>query len=450
MIHDYSQILKAIFVIIQMKGVPVHHKQLIHDLAIDIQNITEQNLYHATKALSFKLSKKEILIDKLQDAHYPVIAQTKNGKAVIIIKASEEHYLIHDFDNNRPVLIAKQDFLSEYNGIVYFVKPDGLFAQSLKRFDIKWFLPVIKKYKRFFYEVIIASFFIQLIALITPLFFQVVMDKVLVHQTVSTLNLILVGLVGLYIFDVAITLLRSYIFTHTTARVDVMLGSELLRHILNLPITFFQTRRAGETVARLKELENIRSFLTGNAITVVMDAFFTIIFIGVMYYYSPFLTAIVVASLPVYVLLSVIFTPIIRENLEYKFARNADNQSFLVETITGVETVKTMALEPIWNKEWDDKLSGYVKTVFKSTITENTASVCVHFISKLVSVFLLWGGVHLVIAGDLTIGQMIAFNMLSSQVAAPIIRIASLWSSFQQVLVSIERLGDIQIGRAHV
>ena len=440
---NYTEILKAIFVIVQMKGVPVNHNQIIHDLAIDVHNITEANLYHAAKSLSFRLKQKEISLDKIQDAHYPVIALTKSGNAVIIVNAKDNQFLLQNFQETRPILVSKEDFNKEYSGRLFFVVADGLFAETLRRFDIKWFLPVIKKYKKFFYEVIIASFFIQLIALLTPLFFQVVMDKVLVHQTLSTLNLILIGLVGLYIFDVAITLLRSYISTHTTARVDVMLGSKLLKHILNLPITFFQTRRAGETVARLKELENIRSFLTGNAITVVMDAFFTIIFIAVMYYYSPFLTAIVVASLPVYVLLSVIFTPIIRENLEYKFARNADNQSFLVETITGVETVKTMALEPIWNKEWDDKLSGYVKTVFKSTITENTASVCVHFISKLVSVFLLWGGVHLVIAGDLTIGQMIAFNMLSSQVAAPIIRIASLWSSFQQVLVSIERLGDI-------
>jgi subfamily B ATP-binding cassette protein HlyB/CyaB len=269
------------------------------------------------------------------------------------------------------------------------------------------------------------------------------MDKVLVHQSLSTLNLITIGLFAIYIFEIALTLLRSYIFTHTVARVDVMLGAKLFKHILNLPISFFHSRRVGQTVARVKELENIRSFLTGNSITVVMDAFFTIIFIAVMYYYSPFLTWIVIGSLPIYVLLSLVLTPIMRENLNEKFARGAENQAFLVETITGVETVKTMALEPIWNKEWDEKLSGYVRTVFKSSITENTASAIVKFISKIVSALLLWGGVHLVIKGDLSVGQLIAFNMLSNQVSAPIIRIASLWPSFQQVLVSIERLGDI-------
>ncbi len=440
---NYTEFLKSVFVIIQMKGVPVNHNQIIHDLAIDVNNITETNVYNVAKSLSFKIKRKEMSLDKIQDAHYPIIATTKSGSAVIIVKAGETQFLIQTFQDSRAVLITKEDFLKDYNGVLFFVVADGIFAETLRRFDIKWFLPVIKKYKNFFYEVILASFFIQLIALVTPLFFQVIMDKVLVHQTVSTLNLIIIGLIAIYIFDIVLTLLRSYIFTHTIARVDVMLGAKLFNHILNLPISFFHTRRAGQTVARVKELENIRNFLTSNAITVVMDAFFTIIFIAVMYYYSPFLTWIVIASLPIYVVLSVVLTPIIRENLNQKFARGAENQSFLVETITGVETVKTMALEPIWNKEWDDKLSGYVRTVFKSSITENTASALVKFISKIVSALLLWCGVHLVIQGDLSVGQLIAFNMLSNQVSAPIIRIASLWSSFQQVLVSVERLGDI-------
>lgn len=440
---NYSEILKAIFITIQMKGVPVNHNKIIHDLAIDVNNITETNIYSVAEELSFKLKKKDITLDKLQEAHYPVIALTKNGNAVIIVKANEKQLFIQSFQESRPLLVTKEDFIKDYSGTLFFINPKGLFAETLRRFDVKWFFPVIKKYKHFFYEVIAASFFIQLIALITPLFFQVIMDKVLVHQTLSTLNLITFGLIAIYIFDIALTLLRSYVFTHTIARIDVMLGAKLFKHILNLPISFFHTRRAGQTVARVKELENIRSFLTSNSITVVMDTFFTLIFIAVMYYYSPFLTWIVIGSLPIYVLISVVLTPIMRENLNEKFARGAENQAFLVETITGVETVKTMALEPIWNKEWDDKLSGYVRTVFKSTITENTASAIVRFISKVVSALLLWCGVHLVIKGDLSVGQLIAFNMLSNQVSAPIIRIASLWSSFQQILVSIERLGDI-------
>ena len=158
-----------------------------------------------------------------------------------------------------------------------------------------------------------------------------------------------------------------------------------------------------ETVARVCELENVRSFLTGNAVTLVMDAFFSIIFI-VMYYYSPFLTLIVVGSLPVYLILSLLITPVLRANLNDKFARGAENQAFLVESVTGVETVKTMALEPVWNKQWDEKLSDYVRTVFRTGITENTASSAVTFVSKITTVLLLWGGAYLVINGDLTVG----------------------------------------------
>lgn len=440
---NYSEILKAIFIIVQMKGVPVNHNQIIHDLAIDVNNISKTNIYSAAKALSFKLKEKKIGLEKIQDAHYPVVAITQSGDAVIIVKSNEQQFLIQNFKEARPLLVSKEDFQKEYSGTLFFVVADGIFAETLRRFDISWFIPVVKKYKNFFYEVIIASFFIQLIGLVTPLFFQVIMDKVLVHQSLSTLNLIIIALCAIAIFEAMLTLLRSYVFTHTIARVDVMLGAKLFKHILNLPISFFHARRAGQIVARVKELESIRSFLTGNAITAVMDSFFTIIFIAVMYYYSPFLTWIVIGSLPVYALISFFLRPIIRSNLEEKFARGAENQAFLVESISGVETVKTMALEPIWNKEWDEKLSAYVRTVFKSSITENTASSAVKFVSKIVSALLMWGGVHLVIAGDLSVGQLIAFNMLSNQVSAPIIRIASLWPSFQQILVSIERLGDI-------
>ena len=440
---NYAQILRAVFVIVRMKGIPVNPGQIAHDLALDANNITEIDLHKAAKSLSFKVREKELALEKLEEAHYPVIAVDKEGKSIIIIKATEKQFLIQDFSTPRPQLVEREEFEKNYSGKVYFVLPEGVLAEALRRFDIKWFVPVIKKYKKLFFEILAASFFIQLVALVTPLFFQVVMDKVLVHQAFSTLNLVIIGMSAIALFEIILTLLRSYVFTHTVARIDVELGAKLFKHILSLPISFFHARRTGETVARVRELENVRSFLTGNAITLVMDAFFSIIFIAVMYYYSPFLTLIVVGSLPVYLLLSLFITPVLRANLNDKFARGAENQAFLVESVTGVETVKTMALEPVWNKQWDEKLSDYVRTVFRTGITENTASSAVTFVSKITTVLLLWGGAYLVINGDLTVGQLIAFNMLSGQVSGPIIRIASLWTSFQQVLISIERLGDI-------
>lgn len=440
---QYAQILRALFVIIRMKGVPVNSTQVAHNLALDTHNISEVDIHKVAKSLSFKLKYKNISLTDLQDAHYPIISVTKTGDAVIILKATDKQFLIQDFETPRPQMIDRTEFENKYSGGVYFVVPDGLLAETLRRFDIKWFIPVIKKYKKLFIEVLLASFFIQLVALITPLFFQVVMDKVLVHRAFSTLNLVIIGMAGIAIFEIVLTILRSYIFTHTVARMDVELGGKLFKHIFGLPISYFQARRTGETVARVRELENIRSFLTGNAITVVMDTLFSVLFIAVMYYYSPFLTLIVVLSLPAYFLLSLFITPTLRANLNEKFARGAENQAFLVESITGVETIKSMALEPIWNKQWDEKLADYVRTVFRTGVTQNGASAGVNFISKITNVLLLWGGAYLVIDGKLTVGQLIAFNMLSGQVSAPIIRLAGLWSSFQQVLISVERLGDI-------
>lgn len=440
---NYAQIIRALLIIVRMKGVPANPNQILHDLAIDANNVTLNDVHQVAKKTSFKVKHQKLPLASLKDAHYPVIAMTKEDKAVIIIKETEEQYLIQDFDTPRPQLINKTEFSPNYSGDLFFVLADGTLAEILRRFDIRWFIPVIKKYKNLLFEVLAASFFIQLVALVTPLFFQVIMDKVLVHQAYSTLTVIAIGMVALAIFDASLSLLRSYIFTHTIARIDVELGAKLFKHILGLPITYFQTRRTGQTVARVRELENIRSFLTSNAITLVMDCFFSVIFLAVMYYYSPLLTVIVILSLPCYFLLSLLVTPVLRENLNEKFMRGAENQSFLVESVTGIETVKAMALEPQWNKQWDERMSHYVRTVFRTGITENSASVGVSFINKITSVILITTGVYLVINGDITVGQLIAFNMLSSQVSTPIIRIAGLWTSFQQVLIAVERLGDI-------
>ncbi|MEM6603807.1 MAG: type I secretion system permease/ATPase, partial [Pseudomonadota bacterium] len=421
----------------------VNTGQIAHDLALDPNNISEIDLHKSAKAVSFKIKERDIALEKLQDAHFPIIAIDKENNPVIIIKKTDTQFLIQDFQTPRPQLVEQEEFAARYSGKLFFVMADGILADALRRFDIKWFIPVIKKYKRLFFEVLAASFFIQLVALLTPLFFQVVMDKVLVHQAFSTLKLVVIGMGAIAIFEIILTLLRSYVFTHTVARVDVELGAKLFKHILSLPIGFFHIRRTGETVARVRELENVRSFLTGNAVTLVMDALFSVIFIAVMFYYSGFLTWIVIASLPAYLILSLLITPILRSNLNEKFARGAENQAFLVESVTGVETIKSMAMEPVWNKQWDEKLSDYVRTVFRTGITENTASAAVTFVSKVTTILLLWGGAYLVIQGDLTVGQLIAFNMLSGQVSGPIIRIAGLWTSFQQVLISVERLGDI-------
>ncbi|ELV59761.1 type I secretion system ATPase family protein [Escherichia coli 99.1753] len=287
------------------------------------------------------------------------------------------------------------------------------------------------------------SAFIQFLALITPLFFQVVMDKVLVHRGFSTLNIITIAFIIVILFEVILTGARTYIFSHTTSRIDVELGAKLFRHLLALPVSYFENRRVGETVARVRELEQIRNFLTGQALTSVLDLFFSVIFFCVMWYYSPQLTLVILLSLPCYVIWSLFISPLLRRRLDDKFLRNAENQAFLVETVTAINTIKSMAVSPQMIATWDKQLAGYVASSFRVNLVAMTGQQGIQLIQKSVMVISLWMGAHLVISGEISIGQLIAFNMLAGQVIAPVIRLAHLWQDFQQVGISVERLGDV-------
>ncbi len=289
----------------------------------------------------------------------------------------------------------------------------------------------------------LVSAFIQFLALITPLFFQVVMDKVLVHRGFSTLNIITIAFIIVILFEVILTGARTYIFSHTTSRIDVELGAKLFRHLLALPVSYFENRRVGETVARVRELEQIRNFLTGQALTSVLDLFFSVIFFCVMWYYSPQLTLVILLSLPCYVIWSLFISPLLRRRLDDKFLRNAENQAFLVETVTAINTIKSMAVSPQMIATWDKQLAGYVASSFRVNLVAMTGQQGIQLIQKSVMVISLWMGAHLVISGEISIGQLIAFNMLAGQVIAPVIRLAHLWQDFQQVGISVERLGDV-------
>ena len=297
---------------------------------------------------------------------------------------------------------------------------------------------------------LLVSFVLQLFALVTPLFFQVVMDKVLVHRGMTTLDVIAVGLLVVMLFEVALSGIRSHVFAHTTSRIDVELGARLFRHLLNLPLAYFQARRVGDTVARVRELENIRQFLTGNAITLVLDLLFSFVFIAVMLVYSGWLTLIVVVSLPCYLGLSLAITPLLRARLHEKFNRGAENQAFLVETINGIDTLKAMAVEPQMARRWENQQAAYVSAGFRTATLGTIAHEGVSMIGKLVTVSTLWLGARLVIDGDLTVGQLIAFNMLAGRVAMPVMRLAQLWTDFQQTGISVQRLGDILNARQEV
>lgn len=376
-------------------------------------------------------------------AALPALALSTDGQHFIVAKVSEQAVLIHELATRSNRSVSWDDFKELYAGRLFQVAFRASVLGQLAKFDFRWFIPAIVKYRKLLIEVLVVSLFIQLFALITPLFYQVVMDKVLVHQSITTLEVVAIGLLSIAVFDVVLTGLRTYVFSHTTSKIDVELGARLFRHILALPLSYFETRRVGDTVARVRELENIRNFLTGQALTTVLDLMFTVVFLAVMLYYSVWLTLIVVLSLPVYALWSASITPVLRKRLNEKFARNADNQSFLVETINGIGTVKATAVDPRVTRTWDNQLAGYVNSSFQVMRLATIGQQGIALVQKVVSISLLFFGAKLVIDNKFSVGQLIAFNMLAGQVAAPIVRLAQLWQDFQQVGISVERLGDI-------
>jgi subfamily B ATP-binding cassette protein HlyB/CyaB len=393
-------------------------------------------------------------IDRLPTTPLPAIGIGTDGRYFIVARCegsgTEAKVLIQDPTVGRPEILPLDVFLARWSGDLILFTSRASLAGELAKFDFTWFIPAVVKYRRLLLEVLFVSFVLQLFALVTPLFFQVVMDKVLVHRGFSTLDIIAVGLLVVSVFEVVLTGVRSFVFAHTSSRIDVELGARLFRHLLNLPLAYFQARRVGDSVARVRELENIRSFLTGNAITLVLDLVFSVVFMGVMLYYSVWLTLIVMFSLPCYFILSFFFTPMLRARLHEKFNRGADNQSFLVETISGVDTVKAMAVEPQWTRKWDNQLAAYVKAGFRTSTISTIAGSGVSLVGKLVTVAIMWMGAKLVIEGKMTVGQLIAFNMLSGHVANPVMRLAQMWTEFQQIGISMQRLGDILNNRTEI
>ena len=311
------------------------------------------------------------------------------------------------------------------------------------RFGFRWFLPSIWRYRKPLAHVLIASVFVQLFALVTPLLFQVVIDKVLVHKGFSTLVVIVAGLVAIGLFDVLLQFLRSYALSHTASRIDVELGSRLFDHLLRLPLAYFETRPTGQTVARMRELETIRSFLTGQGLSSAIDLAFTVIFIAVLFAYSTTLTLIVLLSIPCYLLIAVLIRPALRDKINQRFNTGAASQQFLVESVFGIQTLKAAAVEPVLRTEWEERLAAYVKTSFQAVVLSSIGQNAIQYVNKVTTAAVLFFGAYAVIENELTVGGLIAFNMIMGQVTAPILRLSQLWQDFQQVQISVQRLGDI-------
>lgn len=445
--------LQCLVTLARFHGIAADADQLRFEFAKGEEPFGTTDVLLAAKKLGLVAKKVQPKPQRLGMVAVPAIALDLNGQFFILGRveerpASEEtaatrRMLVQQFPGGKITFLEEEDFINRWTGDLIVLTSRASVLGELAKFDFSWFIPSVVKYRKLLGEVLLVSLVLQLFGLATPMFFQVVMDKVLVNRAFTTLDVVAVGLLVVSIFEITLTVLRSYVFSHTSSRIDVELGAKLFRHLLHLPVTYFHSRRVGDSVARAQELETIRNFLTGNAITIVLDLVFAIVFIGVMLLYSPALTLIVVLSLPCYFILAVLITPILRTRLDEKFKRHAENQSFMVETISGIETIKAMAVEPQWTRRWDQQLAGYVHAGFKTATLSNLAGNGVTLISKLVTVSTMWLGAKLVIDGHMTVGQLVAFNMLAGHVSTPVIRLAQLWTDFQQIGVSVKRLAEI-------
>lgn len=439
--HDSG--LYCFTVIAQFHNLPIDPAQLAHQLALDARvGMREHDILRAARLCKLKARAASVGLAQLQRLPAPMMVGWGHDQFAVVARASGDELLVLLPDGQPPRLLSVEQFCQAWNGRVL------LFAQRFWReadrtFNLAWFVPTIIKYKQPLLHVLLAALVIQVIGIFTPILTQVVIDKALAHHSVSTLDVIVVGLVIVTVFEAALELARNYLFTHTTARIDVVLSARLFRHLFALPLRYFETRRIGDTTARVLELERIRAFLTGTPMTTLIDLCFMVVYIVVLFLYSPVLTWVVLGSLPVFAVLSAVVTPRLRQRLDEKFATGAEAQSYLVESIAGAQTVKSFALEPQLQKNWEGRLSEYVRANYKTGLLSGGAGALGQAVQKLFDIALLWSGAHLVMAGNLTIGGLIAFRMLGGRVSGPVLRLVQSWQDLQQVGIAMKRLGDI-------
>ncbi len=381
---------------------------------------------------------------RLKSIPVPAIIKVKDGTwAVFGVETDPGLHRVIDPLTRRQIQLSVEEVLERLDHDVILVgKSSGLAVEQLK-FGLSWFVPAIKRYRKPLVHVLVTSFFINLLALATPLVFQLVVDKVLVSKSYSTLVVVISAMVLISIFSGILKYLRAYVLNHTSNRIDVELGAKLYAHLIRLPIAYFERRPTGVIVTRARELDTVRRFMTDQSLTSVVDLVFVFIFLGVLLLYSPSLTLVIVGLMPVYFGVSILMKPVYRKRLQDKFRRWSKAQQLLVETIVGMQTIKASAVEPTFQKMWEDRLSRYVKAGFSSTMLSTITQTIISFVTNLQTALILFFGTQQVISGSMTVGGLIAFSMIGQRVTQPILRSAQLYQSFQEVQVSLEHLADI-------
>lgn len=405
--------------------------------------IAAEDLLRIAKAHDFKAKRKQLTAKQVADGYpLPALICSSTGEYSVLLKMNpqEEKALLFDpMGKNSFELTYAQ--LDERTDEYLILRHKKLSSQVV--FGFNWFLQEILHFKGIVGEVLLGSFVVQLFGLVTPLFTQVILDKVIVHRSLTTLDVLAMAFLAVAFFELLLNVSRNYIFIHTAHKLDAKLGAKLFKHLLSLPFRYFEARQVGTIAARVRELDTIREFITNKAVTVLIDLFFSLVFVAVMLLYSVKLTLVVLGFVAVIALIYLMITPELRRRLESKFQMAAASNSYLVESVTGVQTVKSLAVEGTMRNRWEEHLGRYVKASFDLANMSNISGALCGTLRQLMTIAILYLGVKAVLQGELTIGQLIAFQMFAGQFSGPVLRLVNLWHEFQQALLSVDRLGDI-------
>ena len=440
--------LIAYATVLALHRIAVDPAQLRHSLGHD-RPIEADDLKRIAKRQEEVRAKSiRTRFEKLAQTPLPALANGPSGW-FIIAKVSDDEVLIQppcrDQDGVQPQImkIDRSALDAMWSGELLLVTTREGIGGVTRAFDVTWFIPQIVKYRRLIGEVLLVTLAINLLGLASPLFFQNVIDKVLVHNTLDTLTILIIGFGVVSVWETIFGWLRTRLYSETSQKIDVELGAKLFRHLLALNMSYFEARRVGDVAMRVRQLETIREFLTNASLTVLVDPLFTIVFLVVMWFYSTKLFLVAVLAIPLYFAVAIFVTGPLRTRIEEKFERSAANNALLVESIGGIQTVKAGAVEPQWQDRWERQLAGYSYASQRVINLSNTGSQLIQLISKLNMVLILYFGAKAVIDKELTVGGLVAFNMFAQRVSGPVIRMAQLWQDFQQVRIAIERLGDV-------
>ena len=402
----------------------------------------DERLRFVAKSLAWRLTPLTVMPEKALVLPIPTLARLKNGSYCIlgVQIGSKTHVYIPEAGQS---LIDTEELLQRCEPHFFGILPPFSWKNFLHKYSLDWFISVLMRYRKFFQEIIGAAFFLQMFGLLTPLFTQVIIDKVVGNAGLSTLNVLGFSLVFLYLFQTMMTILRTYLLTHTTNKLDVILGTRLFRHLVSLPLPYFEQRRTCDTMIRVASLNSIRNFLTGSTITLFLDLVFSIVFILIMLYYSLSLTFLTLCFLPVSLAQNILATPKFKKRIDAVWAASAENSCFMVEAITGVGTLKSMSIEPQFKARWEQLIGRSLRENFRTATFQLGLGSVSNGVRTVSTMLIFWAGGNMVMRGDMTLGQLIAFQMLAAQFSTPVMNLMTAWQSVQQSGLAMERMGDI-------